>query len=166
MQALLRRISGFRPRPFRSCAIRLKRFVSGFLNKVFTDGDINYFSFRDMLTSIRGIDLSPEADPRQSCLGFAKWIASQKDQKVFDPHFKPQHLNLAVGGRFTVDTILRLEDQDAVLAFFARWVGVEKAKWLLSIRLNVRTKYTDEEVVTDELVDLVRKIYARDYELF
>ncbi len=133
---------------------------------MFTKADPVYHKFRDRLTSLCGIDLSPEADPAQTCLAFAKWIDAQEDQQKIDAHFRPQHLNLAVGGRFTVDTILRLEDQDALLAFYTKWVGEEKAKWLLGLRLNEQVRFKADDLITDELAALVRKIYAKDYELF
>jgi hypothetical protein len=144
----------------------LRRFISGFLSKAFTAGDTKFYSFREMLTTAHGIDLSPEADPRQSCLAFAKWIASRKNLKRIDQHFRPQHLNLTVGSRFKIDTILRFEDQESILAFFAKWTTPEKAKWLLSIRMNEQTKFTPDQIVSDELKDVVREIYALDYELF
>jgi hypothetical protein len=143
----------------------LRRFVSAFVQKVLTDGDPGYVSFRDLLTSRHGIDLSPEADPARTCLAFAKWIASHDEPKSVDPHFRPQHVNLAMGGRFNVDTILRLEDRDALSAFFSKWIGAEKAKWFLSIPFNVQ-KYAADEIVTDELEDVVRTVYAEDYKLF
>jgi Sulfotransferase family len=142
----------------------VRRFISGFLSKIFSD-DPEYLSSRDALTSLYGIDLSPEANPAQSCLTFAKWIAAQ-DQKQLDPHFRPQYLNLMVGGRFSVDTILHLEDRDAILAFFTRWIGAEKAKWFLSLRFSGQNRCTSDEVITDELKELIGQIYARDYELF
>ena len=154
------------PKSFTIVRDPLQRFVSAFLGKIFTDDDPDYYLPRDYLTSVYDIDLSPEADPAQSCLAFAKWLAMQPDPRQFDRHFKPQYLNLMVDSRFTVDTILRLEDRDALLAFFTRWIGAEKAKWFLSFRFNEQTKYKSDEVITDELEDIVRKIYARDYELF
>jgi len=144
----------------------LRRFVSGFLSKIFTAEDNAYVQARDNLTSLCNVDLSPEADPAQSCLSFARWVAAQDDQRALDEHFRPQHINLMMGGRFTVDTILHLEDREALLAFFTRWIGAEKAQWFISLRYNEQTKYRFEDVTTDELAALVRKIYARDYELF
>jgi hypothetical protein len=144
----------------------LRRFVSSFLSKVFTDDDPKYLQFRDVLTSVYGIDLSPEADPAQSCLAFARLVAAHPGDLLAEPHFKPQHLNLMTGGRYRVDTVLRLEDKDAVLAFFSRWLGAEKAKWFLSLRLNEQTRYSSDEFILDELKSLMREIYARDYEWF
>ena len=144
----------------------LQRFVSGFLSKVLSDEDPYYRAYRDMLTSVHGIDLSPEADSARSCLAFANWIASHADQQDIDRHFRPQFLNLRIGSRFVVDTILRLEDRGAILAFFSRWIGAEKAKWFLSLQFNAHTKYAKDDVITDELKMLVQKIYAKDYELF
>ncbi len=144
----------------------LDRFISGFLSKVFSDDDPYYVPFRDELTSVWGIDLSPEADPARSCLAFARWIAAHENQEQIEPHFRPQHINLRLNGSFPVDTILRLEDRDGILAFFTKWVGVNKAKWFLSLRFNEHAKYTKEQFLTDELSRLVRQIYARDYELF
>ncbi len=106
----------------------LRHFISGFLSKIFTDQDTPYYGLRDILTSLHGIDLSPEANPRHACVAFAKWIAAQKDQKAVDWHFRPQYLNLAASSRFSVNTILRLEDGDGLLAFYTKWVGAEKAK--------------------------------------
>ena len=71
-----------------------------------------------------------------------------------------------MGSRFTVDTIIRLEDQDALLAYYAKWIGEEKAKWFLDFRFNEQLKLKPETLITDELEALVRKIYAKDYELF
>lgn len=144
----------------------LRRFISAFLSKIFTDEDTTYLPYRDELTSLHGIDLSPEADPAQSCLAFAKWIAAQEKPINLDPHFRPQYLNLGVGSRFSVDTILHLEDPDALHAFHAKWTGEEKAKWFLSLRFNAHTKYKAEDCMSDELKVLVRQIFARDYELF
>ena len=147
----------------------LQRFISGFLSKVLSNDDHAYVPFRDMLTSLHGIDLSPEADAARSCLAFAKWIVSHDNQKLLDPHFRPQHFNLAVGSRFRVSTILRLEDRAAVLSYFSRWIGAEKAKWFLSFRFNEHKKYKGYKgsaIVTDELKVLARRIYAKDYELF
>jgi len=143
----------------------LRRFVSSFSDKVFIGGDPAYMSLRDVLTSVYDVDLSPEANPAQSCLAFAKWIASIENQNLIDMHFRPQHLNLAVGGRFAVDTILHVEDRDSILAFFSKWIGAEKAKWFLSLRFNVQ-KYASDEFISDELKNLVREIYAQDYKLF
>ena len=136
------------------------------MQKVFLHADPVYHTFCDELTSLHGIDLSPEADPRQSCVAFAKWMAAQEDQEKIDLHFRPQHFNLAMGGRFTVDTILRIEDQDALTAYFSRWVSEEEAKWFLGLRLNEQKRRKAEEFMSDELEALVRQIYARDYELF
>jgi hypothetical protein len=143
----------------------LRRFISGFSEKLLEGGDPGFVAFRDVLTSIHGIDLSPEANPAASCLAFAKWMASRSDQNSIDPHFRPQHINLAAGGGFNVDLLIRLEDRDAVLAFFSKWIGPEKAEWFLTLQFNVR-KYNSEEFITDELKDLVRKIYAQDYKLY
>ena len=144
----------------------LRRFISAFLSKVFTTDDPSYHTFREALTSLCGLDLSPEADPARSCLAFAQWISAQERPQDLDPHFRPQHFNLAIGSRFKVDTILRLEDQDMLHAYFAKWIGEEKAKWFLSLRFNEQTRYKASDCVSDELKSLVRKIYAKDYELF
>jgi hypothetical protein len=143
----------------------LRRFVSFFFEKIFLGGDPDFLPIRDTLTSVHGIDLSPEANLAQSCLNFAKLVASTVDQKSTDPHLRPQYINLAVGGRFTVDTILRLDDHGSLLAFFSKWIGAEKAKWFLSLQFNVQ-KYASDEIITDELKDLIRSIYAQDYKLF
>ena len=144
----------------------LRRFISAFLSKVFTTEDQAYHSFRDGLTSLHGIDLSPEADAAKSCLSFAQWIATQENLQDMDPHFRPQHFNLAVGSRFTVDTILYIEDQGALHSYFAKWMGEEKAKWFLSLRFSEHTKYKASDCMSDELKALIRKIYAKDYEAF
>lgn len=144
----------------------LPRFISAFLSKVFTADDPGYYAFREALTSAYDLDLSPEADPARSCLAFAQWVASQERLQDLDAHFRPQHFNLAMGSRFKVDTILRLEDQKALCAYMARWVGAEKAAWFLSLRFNEQKSYKAADCMSDELVELVRNIYARDYELF
>lgn len=144
----------------------LRRFISAFLSKVFITEDPVYHSFRDELTSLHGIDLSPEADPAKSCLAFAKWMETRGDLHDIDPHFRPQYLNLGIDTRFTVDVILHLEDQDALHAYYAKWIGEEKAKWFLSLRFNKHTKYKSDDCMSDELKALVRQIFARDYELF
>lgn len=144
----------------------LRRFISAFLSKMFTEEDTGYEIIRDIMTSLHGIDLSPEADPAQSCLAVAKWMATQENQWAIDPHFRPQHLNLAADSRFTIDTILRIEDKDALHVYCAKWIGEEKAKWFLSLRFNQHTKYKAEDCMSDELERLIRQIYAKDYELF
>lgn len=143
----------------------LRRFVSAFYEKIFVGEDPSLVELRDLLTSVHNVDLSPEADRAKSCLAFAKWIASQQDQMQLDRHFRPQCLNLALGSRFTVDTIIRLEDREAVSAFFSKWIGSEKASWFLSLQFNVQ-KYSLDDFVSDELKDLVQTIYADDYRNF
>jgi Sulfotransferase family len=167
-----------KPETFSIVRDPLKRFVSAFVSKIFIDGDPIFFELRDSLTSLHGIDLSDEADPAQSCLTFAKWIATREDPQLIDSHFRPQHLNLAMGSRFTVDTIIRLEDRDALLAYYAKWAGEEKAKWFLNFRFNdqiellrnfrsnEQAKLEPDDFLSDELAALVRQIYAKDYELF
>jgi hypothetical protein len=157
---------GLKPKSFSIVRDPLQRFVSGFLSKVFSDDDLVYRPYRDTLTSLHGIDLSPEADPARSCLAFARWLAGQADSSKIDVHFRPQVLNLQLGHRFTIDTILRLEDRAGLVAFFSQWIGVEKAEWFLSLRFNEHVKQKKDGIVTDELQQLVRRIYARDYELF
>lgn len=143
----------------------LRRFVSAFYEKILIGGDPGYNALRDLLTSVHNIDLSPEADRAQSCLSFAKWLASLKDQGQIDAHFRPQHINLRMGSRFAIDTILRLEDRDALAAYFTKWIGEEKAKWFLTLNFNVQS-YKIDEFVTDELKDVVLRIYAQDYKYF
>lgn len=143
----------------------LRRFVSGFHEKLILGGDPELLQYRDMLTSQHGIDLSPEANLAKSCLAFAKVVATIEDQRLLDQHFRPQFLNLAVGYGFQIDTILKLEDRDSILAFFTKWIGEEKAKWFQTLRHNAQ-KYALEDFVTDELKELIRKIYAQDYALF
>lgn len=55
----------------------LRRFVSAFLSKIYDEEDGYFYAFRDRLTSLHGVDLSPESDPAQSCLAFAKWVDAQ-----------------------------------------------------------------------------------------
>jgi len=144
----------------------LQRFVSGFISKLFDKGDPNYAQLRDLVTSVHDVDLSADAKPAQSCLAFAKVIAAQQNINETDRHFRPQYLNLRVDDRFQIDTILRLEDHDAVLQFFSKWVGPQKARWFLTQRFGSVAGYERDAFISDDLVDLVRKIYARDYELF
>lgn len=144
----------------------LDRFVSGFLSKVFSEDDPVYRPYRDILTSLHDIDLSPEADPKRSCLAFARWLASQSDLGAIDPHFRAQWLNLRMQSAYKVGTILRLEDRPALLAYFSKWIGADKARWFLSLRLNEHRVYAKDDVISDELTALVREIYAEDYRLF
>ena len=154
------------PQSFSFVRDPVKRLVSGFLSKVFSDDDPHMRGMRDFLTSECGIDLSPEADPAKSCVAFANWIAMQPDLRQIDRHFRPQWLNLRSDSRYTVNTILRLEDKEAMNAFFKQWLGAEKAAWFLSFKFNEHTQYKHEQVVSDELKSIVKKIYAKDYELF
>lgn len=144
----------------------LRRFISGFLSKIFSEDDAEMEGFRDLLTSLHGVDLSPEADPARSCVAFARWVAAQKEQWSIDPHFRPQHMNIGIGSRFSIDTILHIENKDAILAYYAKWIGEDKAKWFSELRFNEQTKYKPDDLVSAELVELVRKIYSKDYELF
>lgn len=144
----------------------LQRFISAFISKIFSKDDANYIEFRDLVTSVHGVDLSADADPARSCLTFAKLFDGQKDPKQIDRHFRPQYLNLAADGRFRADTVLRLEDREALLAFFSKWVGPEKAQWLFSQQIGAVQGYSKDKFISDELINLVRKIYAKDYELF
>jgi Sulfotransferase family len=161
----LRNFFHISPESFSIVRDPLRRFVSSFSEKILVGGDPGFLAFRDVLTSVHGVDLSPEADPAKSCLAFAKWVASRADQESMDPHFRPQHLNLAIGGGFAIGTILRLEDRDSLLAFFSKWIGPEKAQWFLTLRFNVQ-KYSIDDFVSDELKDVLRGIYAQDYKLF
>jgi hypothetical protein len=144
----------------------LDRFVSGFLSKIFSEVDPVYRPYRDIVTSLHGIDLSPEADPKRSCLAFARWLAGQSDPKAIDPHFRPQWLNLGMDGPYKLGTILRLEDRPGLLAYFSKWIGTEKSQWFLSLRFNEQQTRAKVDVLSDELVTLVREIYAKDYRLF
>jgi len=144
----------------------LQRFLSGFISKIFSQHDPKYIELRDLLTSVHGVDLSADADPALSCLAFAKVVEAQKDTKQIERHFRPQYLNLGFDGHFRANTILRLEDQEALLAFFSKWISPEKAQWLLSQQLGATPGYSRNKFISDELIDLVRKIYARDYEMF
>lgn len=144
----------------------LTRFVSGFLSKVFSEDDPVYRPYRDILTSLHDIDLSPEADPKRSCLAFARWLAAQSDVRAIDPHFRPQWVNLCVQGAYKVGTVLRLEDRPSLHAYFSRWIGADKAEWFLSLRFNEHRTRTKDEVISDEVKALVREIYAEDYRLF
>lgn len=144
----------------------LRRFISAFLSKVFTTDDPTYHAFREALTSLGDLDLSPEADPASSCLQFAHWVAGQERIHDLDAHFRPQHFNLAIGSRFNVDTILRLEERDVLHAYFAKWIGEDKSRWFLSLGFNEQTRYKASDCMSDELKSLVGKIYAKDYELF
>jgi hypothetical protein len=144
----------------------LNRFISGFLSKVFSEDDPLYRPYRDILTSLYDIDLRPEADPNRSCLAFARWLASQSDLGAIDRHFRPQWINLRMQGAYKVDTILRLEDRFALLAYFSKWIGADKAQWFLSLRFNEHRTHAKEDVLSDELTALVREIYAEDYRLF
>jgi len=144
----------------------LNRFVSGFLSKVFSEDDPLYRPYRDILTSLHDIDLSPEADANRSCLAFARWLASQSDIEAIDPHFRPQWVNLRVQSAYKVGTILRLEDRPALLAYFSKWIGADKAQWFLSLRFNEHRTHAKDEMLSDELTALVREIYAEDYRLF
>ncbi|HVZ54432.1 MAG TPA: sulfotransferase family 2 domain-containing protein [Pseudolabrys sp.] len=144
----------------------LQRLISAFISKILTRHDPNYRELRDRVTSLHGIDLSAQADPARSCLAFAKLVAVQEDPKQIDRHFRPQYLNLGFDGRFRVNTILRLEERDAVRDFTAKWIGADKAQWLLAQKFGATPDYAKDDLVSDELVDLVRKVYARDYELF
>jgi len=144
----------------------LQRFISGFISKIFSKYDPKYFELRDLVTSAHGVDLSAEADPAQSCLAFAKLIDAQKDAKQVERHFRPQYLNLEMDGRFQTNTVLRLEDRAAVVAFLSKWTNPEKAQWLLSQQFGAMPEYSKDKFMSDELISLVHKIYARDYELF
>jgi hypothetical protein len=42
---------------------------------------------------------------------------------------------------------------------------IEKAKWLLSMHFSRDTNYSCDDVAFDELEELVRSFYARDYDL-
>lgn len=144
----------------------LQRFVSAFISKMVSQDDQNYRELRDLVTSVHGVDLSARANPAKSCLAFAKLIAAQADVKQVDRHFRPQYLNLGYDGRFRVDRVLRLEDRDAVLAFVSNWIGREEAEWFLAQKFGAAPEFSKSNFISDELIDVVRSTYARDYELF
>jgi hypothetical protein len=163
---IVKAFNALAPQTFSIVRDPLHRFISGFISKIFTKHDPNYREFRDLITSVHGIDLSAEADPALSCLAFAKMIDSLKDKAQLERHFRPQFLNLASDGNFRIDSILRLEDQGALLAFFMNWTDPERARRLVSQKIGTTPGYPKEKFVSDELTSLVHKIYARDYELF
>jgi len=144
----------------------LQRFVSAFISKMFSQDDQNYRELRDLVTSVHGVDLSAQANRGRSCLAFAKLIAAQADVKQVDRHFRPQYLNLGYDGRFQVDRVLRLEDREAVLAFVSNWIGRDKAQWFLAQKFGAAPEFSKNDFISDELIDVVRSTYARDYELF
>lgn len=162
----VRAFNDLAPETFSFVRDPLQRFVSAFISKIFSQGDQNYRELRDLVTSVHGVDLSAQANPARSCLAFANLIAAQEDVKQIDRHFRPQYLNLGCDGLFRVDTVLRLEQQDAVLAFVSNWIGPEKAPWLLAQKFGAAPEFSKSEFITDELTNVIRKVYARDYELF
>ena len=80
----------------------LQRFISAFVSKLVSRADENYHQFRDLVTSLHGVDLSPDANLAHSCLVFARLIGAQRDVKQIDRHFRPQYLNLGLDGPFRV----------------------------------------------------------------
>jgi hypothetical protein len=153
------------PQSFTVVRDPLRRFVSGFHEKILLGGDSDYFEVRDYITSYHDVDLSPEADPARSCLAFARWMASDNRLLLNDGHFRPQSQNIKAASRFRIDTVLRLEDRAAVEAFFAKWIGAEKARWFTTLNFNVQ-KYAIDDFLTDELREIVRHLYAEDYRRF
>lgn len=162
---VLRRYYALSPERFTFVRDPLRRFVSGFQDKILLGSDPDYLEIREILTSHHDVDLSPEAIPAKSCLAFARWMALDNTLLLNDPHFRPQSHNLKAGSRFALDTVLRLENREGVLAFFSRWIGVEKAQWFMSLNFNVQ-KYSINDFVTDELREIVHQLYADDYNRF
>jgi len=162
---MIKAFNDLAPETFTIVRDPLQRFLSGYISKVVTTYDEKYHQLRDLVTSLHGVDLSPEADLAKSCLAFARLIGGQKDTRQIDRHFRPQYLNLGFDGRFRVDTVLHLEDREALLTYFSKWIGREKAEWFLSQKLGETPGFPKENFMSDELVDVVRKVYARDYEL-
>jgi hypothetical protein len=154
-----------KPETFSIVRDPLQRFLSAFISKLVFTGDENYHQFRDLVTSLHGVDLSADADLAQSCLAFARLIAAQQDVGQVDRHFRPQYVNLGLDGPFRIDTILHLEDRDGLRAYFSKWAGAEKADRFLTQKFNEMPGYVKDDLLSDELVDVVRKVYARDYEL-
>lgn len=142
----------------------LQRLISGFVSKIFSADDPHYFQLRDTLTSAHDIDLSPDADQAKSCLAFANWIAAH-DPAELDLHFRPQYINLQTG-QLEVDTILRLENTNSIIEFFSKYLEPDKAELMVSLRWNATDHTPKDGFVSDELVCLAHRIYARDYELF
>jgi hypothetical protein len=162
---VLQRYYALSPESFTVVRDPLRRFVSAFNEKILQGYDSDYLELRDAVTSHFNVDLSPEADPARSCLAFAHWAASDSRLLTADLHFRPQSRNIKAGSRFRIDTVLRLEDREAVLAFFSRWIGPEKARWFTTLDFNVQ-KYSVDDFISDELRDVVRHLYAEDYERF
>ncbi len=162
---VLQRYFALSPERFTVVRDPLRRFVSGFNEKILLGYDTDYLDIRDFITVHHDVDLSPEADPARTCLAFARWMASDNRLLSNDPHFRPQSRNIKAGSRFSIDTVLRLEDREAVVAFFARWIGPEKARWFTTLDFNVQ-KYSIDDFISDELRDIVRHLYAEDYERF
>jgi len=158
--------NGLAPETFSIVRDPLQRFLSGFVSKIFSKYDANYAELRDLLTSVHGIDLSPDANPAKSCLAFARVLGAQIDVNAIDRHFRPQHLNLASDGRFQVKTVLRLEDRGAVLDYFSKWLCADNAQRLLAAKIGATRGFARDNFISNELVDIVRMVYARDYELF
>ena len=144
----------------------LQRFLSAFNSKIFSRDDSDYADLRDLLTAVHHIDLSPSADPARSCLAFAKIMEAQTNPKEIDRHFRAQYFNLGMDGPFRTDTIIRLDERSTLLAFLSRWVAADQATTLADQRLGIGPPVRKEAFLSDELVGLVRKIYAADYDLF
>jgi hypothetical protein len=144
----------------------LRRFVSAFVSKLFTRDDPNYSELRDQLTSLYGLDLSAGANPAKSCLAFARIVEAQQAPEQIERHFRQQYFNLGLQKGFRPDTILRLDHARSVIDFFSRWTTRDKAEWLLGQRFGAVPDYRNDEFVSEELVRLVRKLYAADYEVF
>jgi hypothetical protein len=162
---ILQRYYALSPERFTFVRDPLRRFVSGFNDKILVGHDHEYLEIRDVLTSLHNIDLSPEANPAKSCLAFAQWMASDNRLLLNDPHFRTQCHNIKADSRFFIDTVLRLEDRANVLAFFSKWIGPEKTQWFMSLNFNAY-KYQFDDFVSDELRRIVRSLYADDYSQF
>jgi hypothetical protein len=144
----------------------VERLISAFTSKVWLPVDPYYAMIRDELTSLYDIDLSASADPKRSCLLFAKWIEQQcGDWTNADYHFRPQYLNLECPD-YPTHTLIRLDRQKELAAFIAKWVGQPGADKILRSRYNEMANVKKADFLSDELVEVARRIYAADYEKF
>lgn len=117
-----------------------------------------------VLQTALGLDESPEAD-----LSFDQFIAAldvlaEKDALTMDAHWRPQHFNL-MDGLVNYDLVGRLETFEADLA------RVREATGMPDVPIEVwrNASATSPASLFDGRKDLIRKvrrIYARDFELY
>ena len=105
------------------------------------------------------------ADIRNSFEGFLRFLDSVAGEEDWDVHVTPQVL-LLEPERIAYQIMAHIEDPSALLQMLAAQVGPGFRDPLSGTRANVSLLPYSASWISDESAELIRTLYARDFEVF